>query len=974
MRFIFIFVLSLLPHSSFATFILAEGKWQSYHTEHFEIIYPEAQKKLAEIYGAASEKAFEVLSPVFGEPPSQKIPVILADVIDTPNGMATFYPYPRIVIFPTMPLTTDSVSHYENWIFEIMLHEIAHIFSFVPAHGFYTPFKYLIGNVVRPAALVPRWYLEGLAVELESRYTTHGRLRSPGTAAAFRALVADDSLLNERLDRINEVDIPTWPYGQRPYLYGSLLWHRLVEDEGIGAVSDFSQRHGRRVPFFLNAPMEERTGQNWPERWTAMKTSLTTELTAQLEQIRAKGEMDFVPVIPAEGQQNAPVISPDGRHLAFINWSPFTGSTVQVISRGEDEIKSFSKLKRRTLMQVASPTRVAWLPDSKSLVVDQLHIVRRGFRIRDLYLVSLDDSPPTQITSEQRAMEPAVSPSGKQVAFVRNLAGRTELAVLNRDTGKVHTYFRPKLGLRLAQPEFLDEKKLIYLGRDYKGVDRIYQLDLKTSKRAPYATAMKDVATLRKNAKGLLMTSAKSGTNNLYLYTPSNGKMAALTNSQTEAIGGDIDTRTNELITIHASSQGRQLIASSFRTYEPPVLSTPASLKFDSAPPAPLNLASLSGKHDGYSPWRYMIPKYWVPFIYPLEDGIIFQGSTEVFDPTGRHHYLLQGSYDTVTDLSGYGFSYLLSSKDVQWMATIAQSNQLLTAGDDPLTDNLLGLGATFYLPGLNNSWRGGLQASHIDTEVPGATATTQLRRAGPTVQLNYDSGANHVFKSKRGDFAGTIAHTHFVRADDYFDYDRTFGAVAGKWRGPFPDRHALGAEIKAAYAPKLATMGQVRVLGDRTIGGNYLVSLINSTQKLRGYPSGALTGRTLINANIDYTFPLWDIFRGKNLFPWFSRSLQMGFFIDGAIADGLYYSPETESYGRARTDDIFGGAGMEFHLMNTFAYHLPVSITLGLYYGFDERAGGGFTPFLSIGYEGHSGVDHSPSTETQFRPASFAR
>ena len=99
-----------------------------------------------------------------------------------------------------------------------------------------------------------------------------------------------------------------------------------------------------------------------------------------------------------------------------------------------------------------------------------------------------------------------------------------------------------------------------------------------------------------------------------------------------------------------------------------------------------------------------------------------------------------------------------------------------------------------------------------------------------------------------------------------------------------------------------------------------------------------------------------------------------MGIFIDAAVADGVYYNPDFGGYGRARTDDIFGGAGVAFHLANTIAYHLPLSVTLGLYYGFDERAGGGFTPFLSIGYQGHGGVDQSPSTATQFRPASFAR
>lgn len=973
MRAFVVLCVFLISTSVSAGFHLKKGEWRVLRTAHFEIIHDEAQKPLARLYANASERAYATLEAVFGESPTTIIPVVLADVIDVPNGSATFMPYPLITIFPVLPMTLDTLSHYENWAYEIMLHEVAHIFSFVPAHGFYTPLKYIFGNVIRPSAIVPRWYLEGLAVEIESRYTTHGRLRSPGTGAALRAQVTDNTLLGETLDRINESSIPTWPFGQRPYLYGALLWHRLAEDEGTGVISDFSQRFGRRVPFFLDGPVEDRTGQDWQGRWSLLKNRLTAELTGQLEQIKAKGEMDFSQIAEGQAQQTSPVISPNGQHLAYINTSPFAGASVEVISRGPEEYKSFSKSAPRSLMRIAAATRIAWLPDSKGLVVDHMRLTDRYFRHRDLFLVRLDGSAPEPLTESERAAEPAISPSGKSVAFVRTLGGRNELAILNLADRKVRTLFKPTLGLRVSQPEFLDDSTLAFVGRDSKGVQRVYQMSLVTGRRQPYAAAMTHVSSLQNTTRGLLAVSDKTGTNNLYLYSDKTGEMEALTNARTEVTGGAIDLKANELIASHLTSQGRKLFTSSLRTYEPPVLNTPPTLKFEAKAPAPVVLKTAVAEDRDYSAWRYMLPRYWIPFIYPVEGGLLFQGSTTVSDPIGRHGYGLQGTYDSVTNLGGYGVRYQHSRKPMDVGVTVAESNELISSDSDPLTHRLQGLDSSFFIPGLDNSWRAGVMLNHQTTEIPVTAGAVEVKRMGPGAQVSYNSGAGELARPAWGDLGASIAHTAYLPGDRYLDYERTLAAVAVNWRGPFPVRHSLRAEVKAAHSPRLS-LGNVVFLGDRTIGGRYLVSLINSTQILRGYPSGALAGRTLITSSLEYSFPLWDIFRGPGLFPWFSRDLHIGLFVDGATADGAYYNPETPGYFRTTTSDIFGGAGVEFILNNTFAYHLPVDVTLGLYYGFDERAGGGFTPFLSIGYSGHGGVDQSASNSTRLRPESFAR
>ncbi len=86
-----------------------------------------------------------------------------------------------------LPTSFDSLDEFGDWALEMMIHEYTHILNMYPAHGIYVPFKWVFGTVVRPNAILPRWWLEGLAVNLESRLTSHGRLKSTETAAAARA-------------------------------------------------------------------------------------------------------------------------------------------------------------------------------------------------------------------------------------------------------------------------------------------------------------------------------------------------------------------------------------------------------------------------------------------------------------------------------------------------------------------------------------------------------------------------------------------------------------------------------------------------------------------------------------------------------------------------------------------------------------------------------------------------------------------
>lgn len=49
-------------------------------------------------------------------------------------------------------------------------------------------FKTFLGSIVAPTLLLPRWWHEGIAVEMETRFSNFGRLRSTYQDASYEHL------------------------------------------------------------------------------------------------------------------------------------------------------------------------------------------------------------------------------------------------------------------------------------------------------------------------------------------------------------------------------------------------------------------------------------------------------------------------------------------------------------------------------------------------------------------------------------------------------------------------------------------------------------------------------------------------------------------------------------------------------------------------------------------------------------------
>lgn len=927
-------------------------QWEKIETPHFSIIFDSKHRWLGELYARSSEQAFESTAPTFGIWPDKTV-ILLDDSTDLANGSATGIPYPLITSFPVLPNSLDTISDYGNWALELITHEYTHVLNFEPATGFMKPLRYLLGSIVRPNILLPRWYSEGLAVEMETRHSHYGRLRSPNFTSIVRALVADDSLRREDISRINEVNIPDWPGGARPYLLGALLMDELVRQKGASIIGDLNLAFSRRVPFFINTPIEDRFGIGWSKLLT--KTYERAEKMAAQQFVTIKSAVQ--PVEQELDQpgffSHSPVLSPDGKHIAFIGRVHNVDSLVYVIERNSEGTFSFSdKMSARTTGSAIN--RVSWMRDSKSFVHDGIETFDRYFEYSDIWTFDLEAKKGKRLTKGLRAREPVVSPDGEWIVFVQMTPGSTRLAAVRKDGSDLTILAEPILQTRISRPEFISKTGLVYTEKlgDGREVLKVAQFETVNNKFSILGEPQTQLGSFqpihypRMTSEGLLFVSDKSGVPNLYLATQDLSTANAVTNTSTRILSGDIDNQNGDLYYSKLLSYGPQIHVSKKEAWSKASPQPPQVEPFvdQDWPKFTTPNIDIPLKSEPYSPWWYLIPRYWMPYAYVAPGVSYFSASTSAADPTGRHSYAVQAAYDTLANGVGVFGTYTNRTTRVPVSFTALNSYDYISGGIQRQTSEMSVL-SSFFIPKLSNQYKGALGWNQSATKVLNQT----LSKAGPTIQVAYSNVKQRGLEiSPEKGQSISMEYRRFLSGPSDFEYDVTELRAAKFLSGAvLPERHAIALFLNASIAPRLGSS----VFGTSTLSGNYQTLPGVRGLVMRGYNPGIFVGRNLWSGTLEYRFPLNYTYRGYRSAPFFMQRWHANFFVDALTLDGIVYDYSTNRYNSEKVGRFFYGTGFEAKLDTTVFYHLPLQFIFGLYYGADERSNPyGLFPVISLG------------------------
>lgn len=948
-------------------------KYKTITTPHFEIIYNAEQQELGDLYAKQMERAYKILAPIFSVTPEKTL-VIINDKTDVTNGYATRIPYPHIMTYPVLPGPQESLSESADWSLELLSHEYTHILTFEPATGVFHILRWVMGSIASPNILLPSWWKEGLAVQIESMMEPDGgRLKSRYQDAVIRAMADDKSIFKYDVAQVNEY-IPTWPEGMRPYVFGSIFWSQAVADYGKSVMNDLNMRHSSRVPYFIETPARDLLKDDY-QGFYKKAVSTTNDLALeQLKTLRTVPTTEIHSLPVSAKYSSAPAISEDGKYLALITVDYKADRVIDIFIR-DTETKMITKKLQVEIKKEEEPLvpkdnndgppsgsiqKISWFHKSPMLVYDQLRYFNRIERYSDLYTYDVSSGKSKRLTTGLRGREPSLSPDDSKIVFVGLEGGRTHLGLYDLASEKAETVFSPALQDRISSPMFLDANTLLFALRNSKGEEGLWTYSLSDKKTRQILTGFSQARFPFMSKDGLMFTSDKNGVHNLYLANAPMTDAKPITHVATMVSSAALDPETENLYTTYMSSAGPVVVAITAENWK----KTPAQLpKIDGLlakrykePLIAAETKTVETKPaqpekyevSDYSPWGYLWPRYWIPYLWTSpEGGLVIQAQTSGFDPLQRHSYDVMVDWNTYLQAFDWSMNYLNNVTDLPVQVTGAQTHSYIVDRTNLVKDTLV------QVAGLPDIWKYserltvGLGWRYLERTVTSSPTTKRTGPFGSVIYKNFTQGGDQ-FTPQEGGGAYLMAVDYIAGKDLMAHSQFQTGGVYyfSKW---LPKLHAIMLRASAMYTPeKIAA-----IYGTQSDSMDYTGIDLGAKYLARGYSTGQFIGRNMYNASLEYRFPVWDMYKGYGTYALFARRLYAALTADAISTDGFVYDVQNPAYVAVTAKDVFMSYGLEGHLETTLGYEFPLNFILGIYKGADKRYAPDPTVGLAVQFSG---------------------
>ena len=663
--------------------------WRTLETEHFRITFPEQLAELGARTADVAERAHEVLSAGFRAGPGGTIDIVLTDHVDVSNGSARYSPSNRIVLYARPPPDHLALGYFDDWLEQLVVHELAHVFHVDYTGWFGRFFRVLFGRMPWPGSIlafpgsnVPGWVIEGLATWYESALTPGGRVH--GT---HHEMVLRTAALEGRFESLGTAGgySPQWPGGGRRYVYGSQFFEYLLDKHGHDAMARF---------------VEEVAGNGRLPGRVLDDVSLTSEWDAWRDEMQARAErLDdglaaFGPVTEPEaltrGARQAlhPAVSPDGGRLVYVRSDGRSDPRLVAMPPAGGDAS--------TLARTNHLTRFDFLPDG-GIVFSQREFTDRYRHYSDIYVLA-GGGTARRVTEDARVAAPSAGPGGGWAVAVMDGGGTNGLVRVDLGNGALEEIVAPAADTYWAWPAVSPDGRWIAASRWAEGRHDVVVLD---GDGRPVQAVTRDRAldmapAWSADGRHLVWSSDRTGILNVLAaevdpVTGAAGPPRLLTNVRTGAAFPSVDPAGEWLYFSGYHVDGWEIERVPFAPDRAPPAPEPAA-RFDDGAVAHPILAGASpddapasedeataspngdraaqaddagdeggpGRADdavrGYSPVSTLRPTYWVPDLRPpvavakttvgdVETprkellGYAFGGRTAMFDVVGRHAY-----------------------------------------------------------------------------------------------------------------------------------------------------------------------------------------------------------------------------------------------------------------------------------------------------------------------------------------------
>lgn len=895
--------------------------WKTIKTEHFDVVISAEQHDLGLYYAQAAEKAYQNLSGVFSQM-TERIVLIVNDTTDVTNGFATRIPYPYIMAYSVPSNEHDSLSEAGDWARELITHELTHILQFEPATGFYAYLRPLFGTIIAPNMLTPAWWKEGMAVEMETQFTPRGRLRSTYQDASVRSFVLENKLSLQTIEKANEV-LPSWPYGARPYLFGSLFFSQLnFETKDRKSTVQLANRQGERVPFFIEGPMNELTGRSYEMQYTAALHMAAENSNDQLKLLNSFELSDLEPIVQENESSFQPRYSEPHKLLALIE-SIEGKNTLTVLDADNKKMK----LKNLPSGQIQS---IDFHPTERKILYSLIDSIDSKHFFSDLYVYDLEKEKTERLTTAQRVRSATYSDDGARAVFVTTFGGQTQLRMMDIAKKEVHLVVNPELGTRYESPLFWDESNVLVVKVDAAGVRRLIKVNLEQKVESTVALDFPQIRFLNKIGTSLYFVSSKNGVNNIYVsddLVTGVPVSHVLTGIWSYDISGDGNAAWTSLMT----SEGFKVtkVKLSRFTQDLPVIENAIEKRYPAYSEPEFNPKKY--ETTDYEASGYLMPSYWIPFISTSSssNGVFLQAQTTGHDPLNRHIYALSASYDSELKKGNFSGAYTNSTQAVPFLLSTTSQSRALGNAVNIVQTTTHGVS---LLPDMFSTSRH--LGAQLGVQLQETYLDSRSRHAGPFAQVVYKNYEQNIFQiSPQSGWGGLVRlEKNYKVSDELLNVAEDYEKVSISWTGfasPWlPKHHALKAKVSG-----LATFSDgVRSRFGASSSSTFLEEDGLAPQfVMRGYSSAQFFGRSLWNTNLEYRFPIGRLDRGSGSDAYYLRRVSGAVIVDGIGVEGSGLDVN-QSFQSLKLNESIWNSGVEFKLETTVGYILPMSFILGYY------------------------------------------
>lgn len=951
-------VVAFLLATPAAAQINPSHRWLSLRTQHFFVHFTQPTEGLARRIAADAERAYAQLSTQL-HPPRGPIDIVISDDADLSNGSATPFPTNRIVIYANPPVSETALRYTNDWGQLVITHELTHIFHLDRTRGVWWVAQHIFGRAatVFPNIYDPSWLTEGLAVYEESKLAGAGRIEG-----SEHRMIARAAALGSTFPSIGAASLGQgrYPFGESAYAYGSLFVDYIARRSGDVSVRQFVDKSAANVvPYLLDIPAKQAFGETFTKAWDQFRDSVArsirVETSPPLERWRQLTQ-DGVFVFAPRWTRDGSIVysgSPGRETFAAFRVDPADGRRTRVGRRND----------RSPNVQLADGSFLYSQPDFTNPYELRTDLwIQRGRREH-------------QLTFGQRLTSPDARADG-QIVAEQITPGATHLVRVSPDGKRITSLTAGSYDEQWTEPRWSHSGDYIVAARWLRGnVSQIVVIDTtgRVVHLASSGRSIESAPSWLPNDLGIVYSSDRSGSAQIYVErfdgprAFASGRTVRMSDVATGLFEPSAATSGDRLAAVLFRADGYHLGVGACCTAATPGEAVPIYIDtVVHTGVAPVVVDSSPVRR--YSPWRTLVPRYWLPTLDPgIRTGYLVGATTSGSDVVRRHTYTAHAAYPTnnvggldaalTYQYSGLGLPILQFDAGQDWESLGGISDR-----DSPQTI----VGELF-----RRSWTGDATATWLRQRYRTALSLT----GGVGVeQWSHFSKPNGLIPlvDTTGQF-GTLTFPSLIAAAGFANYQRPALSISPEdgvqlnvtlrdrlRSGPTASGPASLSTVGSVAAYKslnlpgfahhvLALRGAVGWADDNTnayyaVGGasgntveiipGYTIGEGRRTFPVRGFPGATLLGTQAAVGSAEYRIPLVLIGSGPWAFPlFFDRSFVTLFGDYGwARCPDVQAGREVcNTNGQDRSVDI-GSVGAELNLnLGLLSWDTPYRLRFGV-------------------------------------------